>query len=84
MNAQRPHACYTPLIIALKSHKKTKLHSHDLSPDSLGQMHVDSLIVSSGSVGPYEPRVVDSVGFLVHSQIGYNESDTHDSLSLMS
>ena len=33
----------------------------------LGQSHIGSLVVGSVSVSPYEPRLVDSVGFLVVS-----------------
>ena len=46
---------------------KTELHSSNIYAEGLGQSRAGSMIVSSASVSPYGPRLVDSVGFLVVS-----------------
>ena len=42
-----------------------KLHNCYIYAEGLGQSHAGSLIDSSVSVSSYEPRLLDSVGFLV-------------------
>jgi hypothetical protein len=46
-----------PTVKGLKKDQAT----HNIYAESLGQTHADSLVVRSVSVGPYEPRLDDSV-----------------------
>jgi hypothetical protein len=46
---------------------KTQLYSCYICAEVLGPSHACSLVGGSVSVGPYGPRLVDSVGFLMVS-----------------
>jgi hypothetical protein len=50
-----------------ESYKKTKVHCCNIYAESLRQSHAGFLVVHSVSMIPYEPRLVDSAGFLVVS-----------------
>ena len=55
-----------PLLQLLEeSHKKTKLHNHNVYAEDLAQTHVGSVIIRSVCMSPYDPWVIDLVGFLV-------------------
>lgn len=55
-----------PWFHCLESHTRTKLHNSIVYAEWIGQSHVNFLGVCLVSGSPYEPNLVDSVGF-VHS-----------------
>lgn len=52
-----------PLFPLSESHKRINLHNYNMYTEDLGQTYVG--FASWISLGPYEPRFIDSVGFLV-------------------
>jgi hypothetical protein len=44
---------------------KNKLNKYNICAEGLGRSYAGSLVDSSVSVSPYEPRLVDSVDFLL-------------------
>lgn len=57
----------SPYSHCKESYRSSKLHSCNIYSDCLGQFHTGSLLISSVSVSPYQPRLVELAEFLVLS-----------------
>ena len=57
----------SPCSHCYESYNRTKLHNCDIYAEGLGQSHAGAPVVDSVPVSSYEPRLADSVSFLVVS-----------------